>query len=238
MEASNELFVKMLNRGTWLYSSGTTGAPKPVWQSSAKIKQANSASREVQGIEKDSSIFTVCNLNHAGGLLAQTLPALEIGATVTVSEFNAREWIKDMQDHTHSHLTPRMADLVTKSSAWKEHRLDDKVIMCGSEPVPAETINKFTAKGATLIANWGMSEIGPVAINKVYKPGDTAEDHNGLTILGDQTYCDWVVDEGELWVKGDICVYQGWYPTGDMVEVVEGVMYYNGRKPAPNLSEQ
>lgn len=228
--------LNMLNKGTLLYSSGTTGDPKPVWQTSFKIKQANAAAREVQDITQTSKVLTVCSLQHAGGLLAQTLPAFEVGAHIEITSFNAREWCNQVQDFSHSHLTPRMAETVTKSSSWKDNRLEDKVIMCGSDKVPAEIINKFTDKGATFIVNWGMSEIGPVAINKVFKPGDVAQDLDGLTIMGDQVYCEWAIEDDQLWVKGDICVYNGWFPTGDRVVVEEGVMYYNGR--VTDISEQ
>ena len=39
-------------------------------------------------ITKDSKVYTVCSMDHAGGLFAQTLPAVEIKAQVHVESFN------------------------------------------------------------------------------------------------------------------------------------------------------
>jgi hypothetical protein len=32
-----------------------------------------------------------------------------------------------------------------------------------------------------------------------------------------------------LEVKGDICVYDDWYVTNDIVEEVDGILFYKGR---------
>jgi long-subunit acyl-CoA synthetase (AMP-forming) len=53
----------------------------------------------------------------------------------------------------------------------------------------------------------------------------------GYPIMGDTFYCDYKIDDdGELHVRGDICVYDDWFATGDIVRQDDGVMYYNGRK--------
>ena len=71
-------FTNILENGIFIKTSGTTGIPKLIFQPINKIKAANSISREVQHITKNSRILTVCKIAHAGGLLAQTLPAFEI----------------------------------------------------------------------------------------------------------------------------------------------------------------
>ena len=47
-------------------------------------------------ITQNSKVYTVCSLSHAAGLLAQTLPALEVEATVFIESFNPFVfiWIK------------------------------------------------------------------------------------------------------------------------------------------------
>jgi long-subunit acyl-CoA synthetase (AMP-forming) len=102
--------------------------------------------------------------------------------------------------------------------------------MCGSDPVHEYEINSFIEQGATFIANWGMTEIGPVAINKTYKPGDVAENYKEYTILGDTFHCDYKIVDSELHVKGAICVYPEWFATGDLVHEESGTLYYIGRK--------
>ena len=43
-------------------------------------------------------------------------------------------------------------------------------------------------------------------------------------------YCDTKIVDGELYVKGDICVYDDWFATGDIVRKEDNDFYYIGRK--------
>jgi len=222
----------ILKNGTSITSSGTTGAAKQIYQSPDKIKYANQAARDVQKITSTSKIYTVCKLDHAGGLLAQTLPAIEIDAEVHIEQFNPFRWVTNIKHFTHSHLTPGMCLAISKTKGWNNLDLEGKIIACGSDRVPAESINRFVAKGATFIANWGMSEVGPMAINKTYTPQDAvAYDLPGYTIMGDTAFCDIQISEwNELMVKGDICVYDDWFATGDIIKFEKGSYWYYGRK--------
>mgnify|MGYP001475526859 FL=1 len=222
--------IEYLSRGTELSTSGTTGRPKKIFQDPYKIKHSNLIARKVQNITKNSRILTVCSLKHAGGLLAQTLPAYEIGASVTIEPYNPYRWVMEIEKYTHSHLTPRMAEAIIKTKSFRKLDLSGITIMCGSDPVHEYEINCFTEQGATFIANWGMTEIGPVAINKTFQPGDVAENYLEYTVLGDTFWCDYKIVDNELHVKGAICVYPEWFATGDLVVQEAGTLYYVGRK--------
>ena len=110
-------------------------------------------------------------------------------------------------------------------------------VTCGSDPVDWDIIEAFVNAGATFMTNWGMTEIGPCAINTVFPNIETVQTYkeyqiDGLNLLGDRTYCDFQISEwNELIVKGDICVYDDWFATGDLVETnYPGDLYYAGRK--------
>lgn len=218
---------KILEQGTVLYTSGSTGKPKKIKQPVRKLLAANSAARKVQDINSHSRILTVCTLEHAGGLLAQTLPAYEVGAHIEVQSFNAWAWCRQIKDYSHSHLTPAMARAIMKTKGFQELNLSGITVMCGSDRVPSSIIQSFINRGATFIANWGMTEVGPVAINKTYTPGMIV--NNTESIMGDSVYCDTKLVNGELHVYGDICVYDDWFPTGDVVSIVDNTYYYLGR---------
>lgn len=222
--------IEYLSRGTELSTSGTTGRPKKIFQDPYKIKHSNIIARKVQNITKNSRILTVCSLKHAGGLLAQTLPAFEIGASVTIEPYNPYRWVMEIEKYTHSHLTPRMAEAIIKTKSFRKLDLSGITIMCGSDPVHEYEINCFLEQGATFIANWGMTEIGPVAINKTFQPGDVAENYLEYTVLGNTFHCDYKIVDNELHVKGAICVYPEWFATGDLVVEEAGTLYYVGRK--------
>lgn len=228
--ALNKTLKKIIDTGTALPTSGTTGAPKHIFQTPQKLQAANNVSRQVQDITVNSRILTVCTLTHAGGLLAQTLPAVEVGADVDIQKFNPYSWVRQITDYTHSHLTPNMARAVIKTRGFNTVNLSGITVMCGSDRVNSGIIQSFIDRGATFIANWGMTEVGPVAINQTFNPGDTV--NTTETIMGNSVHCDTKIVDGELYVKGDICVYDDWFATGDIVSEVNGMFYYMGRKNA------
>ena len=225
--ALNEILKKIINTGTALPTSGTTGAPKRIFQSPHKLAAANSVARQVQSITSNSRILTVCTLKHAGGLLAQTLPAVEVGADVDVQKFNPYSWVRQITDYTHSHLTPDMARAVMKTRGFNTVNLSGITVMCGSDRVHSSIIQSFNDRGTTFITNWGMTEVGPVAINQTFNPGDTI--NTTETIMGNQVHCDVKIEDNQLFVRGDICVYDDWFATGDIVTYNNGVYYYLGR---------
>jgi hypothetical protein len=107
-------------------------------------------------------------------------------------------------------------------------------ITCGAEPVTWDIIEAFVNRGATVLANWGMSEVGPIAINTLFKTADEVDHFKGLcpsnaTILGNVTACDYKIVDSELWIKGDISICQDWYATKDRVIEIDGILFYQGR---------
>ena len=219
----------ILEHGVTINTSGTTGEPKSITQTPEKMKFADEIAIDSQQITKDSKIYTVCKLQHAGGLLAQTLPALRIGAEVVVEDFSAYRWVKEINKYTHSHLTPKHATAIMKTKGWRKVDLTGIWITCGSDPVPWYTISAFVEKGATVMANWGMTEVGPCAINTVFETLDKVEEYkHELTILGDRFYCDTTIGpDGQLYIKGDISVYgDNWFATKDVVKEENNRYYY------------
>ena len=96
-------------------------------------------------------------------------------------------------------------------------------------------INKFVEKGCTFIVNWGMTEIGPVAINETIKPSDAkVEDlkigKKTLTLMGNKVFSETKIIQDELHVKGDICVYEEWFATGDIVKFKNKRFWFHSRK--------
>ena len=220
----------ILSNGCTISTSGTTGPKKPIWQSPEKIYFANKAAVRCQKITEKSKILTVCTLDHAGGLFAQTLPAISVDAHVDIEPYNPYAWIKNIQNgYTHSHLTPNMARGIMATKTFKNgFDFNGITIMCGSDRVHSNIIEAFIDKGATFIVNWGMSEVGPVAINKIFNKGDTVVEHE--SIMGDTIYCNTKIIDNELHVKGDICVFDDWFATGDLVEYKDSTYWFLGRK--------
>jgi acyl-CoA synthetase (AMP-forming)/AMP-acid ligase II len=210
---------KIINEGCVIKTSGTTGTPKDIIQTPEKLKAADEIAIASQRLTSKSKVYTICKTTHAGGLLAQTLPAFRIGAEVSIETFNAFSFCREIKKYTHTHITPGHAQLIMRTKGFKDLDLTGIWITCGSDPVEWNIIEAFVNRGATFMANWGMSEIGPCAINRVFR---TTEDIQ--SVKDEQTIL------GTLHVRGDICVYDGWFATGDLVKRKNGILYYLGRK--------
>ena len=230
MKQRNSLAL-ILKNGIELSSSGTTGSPKKIYQSPSKLKNANKVARECQKISSKSKIYTVCKMQHAGGLLAQTLPAFEVGADIDIEEFNAYKFCKKITKYTHTHLTPNHAKAIRLTKSFKNIDLNGIWVTCGSEPVEWDLIIDFVKKGCNFMVNWGMTEIGPCAINTVFKNLESVLDYkeraiNG-TLIGDKTYCDTKIRNNKLYVKGNISVFDDkWFDTKDIVALNKNKEFY------------
>jgi acyl-CoA synthetase (AMP-forming)/AMP-acid ligase II len=227
-----------VTQGGYLTSSGSTGEPKTIFQPPGKILAMIDAATHAQDITSQSSVLTVCKLAHAGGLFAQSLPALYIGANVEFAEFNAYNFFELLEPHTHSHLTPDHCRALMGTKAWESVDLSGKWITCGSDNVEWDMIRGFVERGAVFLANWGMTEVGPVAINKKYTTVAQVDQDQALapesraTIMGDTLYCEtYIASDTELLVRGDITVCGNhWFQTRDRVVEIQGRYYYLGRK--------
>lgn len=232
----NEIYKKWLQEGCYVSSSGTTGTPKKVFQPPKKLAAMCDVAIKRQNIVPTSRVLTVCKMGHAGGALAQTLPAISIGAYVNIQPFNAFTFLSELleNNYTHTHLTPAHCKAIMLTKGWENANLSGIWVTCGSDPVTWDMIESFVNRGATFMANWGMSEIGPVAINSIFDNIEKVKHvksfcPDNCTIMGDTYCCDYKVIDNVLHVKGDISVYDDWYNTKDKVKVVNDIMFYNGR---------
>jgi len=227
-------FEEILKNGITISSSGTSGAPKTFFQSPAKLISSNQVAIEAQHIVSTSRIYTCCKTTHAGGLLAQTLPGYSVGAQVDIVQFNAYRFIDEIVGYTHTHITPLHAKAIMLTKNFKNLDLSNIWVTCGADPVTWDIIEAFVERGATFMTNWGMSEVGPIAINttfrsltdvKVYK-NDAPKNS---TLLGSTAWCRYKIVDRELYVKGPISIFDDWYNTGDQVVMHQGSLYYLGR---------
>jgi len=225
-----------LANGFELQSSGTTGEPKRIFQTPAKLQAANKAAVDAQNITAQSRVLTVCRMTHAGGLLAQTLPAWSVQAHVEVKPFKAFTFCRDIYGYTHTHLTPMHCKLLMQTKNFRTLDLSGVFVACGSENVTFDIIEAFVERGAVFMCNWGMTEIGPITINTVFDTLDKVKQYREQaladgSLLGDRYYCEYKIIDGELWVRGDVCVYEDWFNTHDLVALNEqGAMYHLGRR--------
>ena len=112
-------------------------------------------------------MLTTLPLFHVGGLNILTLPALQVGCTVTLhpkfdpdATFDAiaRERI------TLTVLVPAQLDAMLAHPRWAEADLSSlRMITTGSTLVPQRIIRAVHARGVPLIQVWGATETSPIA---------------------------------------------------------------------------
>ena len=73
------------------------------------------------------------------------------------------------------------------------------------------------------MVNWGMTEIGPCAINTTFNDTEKVLEYKKRsiegTLMGDNLYCDTKLEDSTLHVKGDISVFgNNWFNTKDKVK--------------------
>lgn len=227
-------FWNIIENGVTIKTSGSSGTPKDIYQSPNKIMSDYENCIRIQDIDSFSKIYTCLSLHRAGGLFVQTIPALLQMSDVTLSKFNPYEYVKRVEDFTHSHLTPKQAKSVLKTKRFKELDLTDHTFLIGSEPVTYDIITAFVERGSRVILIWGMTEIGPNAIMHVFNNMDDVNFLKSITPsnstpLGNIINCEVSIINNELHVRGDQCVYDDWFNTRDTVIEKDGHLFYTGR---------
>ena len=159
------------------------------------------------------------------------MPGFEVGAHLEIENFNAYNFCKKIKDFTHTHITPNHGKALMLTKSFKKLDLTGIWITCGSEPVEWELIINFVKKGCKFMVNWGMTEIGPCAINTVFDDLNKVEDYKNRalegTLMGDNVYCDTKIEKGTLHVKGDISVFNNnWFDTKDKVNKNQNNEFY------------
>ena len=235
----NDYFVDVMENGKTIYTSGSSGTPKAIRQTPEKISTDGVIACLVQRIDNSSVIYTCLSPERAGGLFAQTIPGLMVGATIDLVKFNPYDYVRNVHKYTHSHLTPKQAKSVMKTKRFETLNLNGHVFLIGSEPVTYDIIEAFIGRGAEVILIWGMTEIGPNAImhrftNMAEVEKVKAITPSGSVLLGDIINCNMkIMDRNCMWVWGETCVYDDWFNTKDQVKMVDGILFYTGRDGTP-----
>ena len=111
-------YREMLDYGVEILSSGTTGEKKHILRSPDNLEACNKVAIEVQMITAKSRIYTCTKMDHAGGLLLQTLPAYTLGCDIKITTFNPYQFLTEFQDYTHTFLPPKMCQAVMQTKAF------------------------------------------------------------------------------------------------------------------------
>jgi acyl-CoA synthetase (AMP-forming)/AMP-acid ligase II len=215
-----------------LYSSGSSGTiRKPIILTDTMLCANADNAIECNMISHEDVVYTVCSLHHTGGINAQSIPALLVGAHVVTESFNAYNFFRRIAEigATITHIVPRMMTALSKVKRVSTPTLH--TVMCGSDCVEKWHVEFFIESGCDFIINYGLTEAGPIIINHRFQPGDDLSIFNYGVPLGTRSWCRTVIIGPQLCLLGDSVINKS-LQTGDCVYMRGEWFIYSGRVTA------
>jgi fatty-acyl-CoA synthase len=226
-----------------VYTSGTTGQPKGALHTAAGLQANAVAAIAAQHLSARDRVLSVLPLFHVGGLCIQTLPALAVGAKVSLlPRFEPGAWFDAVEQWkpTTTLLVPAVMKALVDHPRWATADLSSLAyVNSGSQVVPRVLIDAFHARGVPVAQVYGGTETGPVSV--VLRP-EEAMAHPGMAgrpALGVQLR---LADDGEILLKAPNLMRcylrsaepsfdaDGWFHTGDLaVQHADGLLEVVGR---------
>jgi len=211
-----------------LYTSGTTGEPKRVELSHARLRaNAEYLAHEALALRQDDVLFGSAPLSHVFGLTACMNASIAAGATLAlVPRFDAVAALDTIEREgvTVFMGVPAMllALLAASDATGRAPRL--RLAHCGGAPLPQNTLQAFERRfGATVLEGYGMTEVGGVAATnhagRARKAGSVGQAAAGYELR--------LAEDGEVLVGTG----REWLATGDVGRLDEdGYLFLLDRK--------
>ena len=235
-----------------VYTSGTSGRPKGVLLTQAALLANCINSVHAHDLTSQDHVLTVLPMFHVGGLNIMTLPALYVGAEVTLqARFDAGRLLADIETlrPTLTLLVPATMAAAISHPAWRDADLSSlRQINCGSSIVPTTLIEAFHARGVPVGQVYGATETCPIALvlraeDALRKVGSTGVPamHCEARLIGPDGTAVARGEVGEIQIRGQNVMrgYHGqaeataaafaeggWYRTGDLARQDDDGYYW------------
>ncbi|MCZ4291663.1 class I adenylate-forming enzyme family protein [Hoeflea alexandrii] len=160
-----------------MYTSGTTGFPKGALLSHSAYLANIRAIANAGNLVSEDKMLVALPLFHNGGLIAQLLPALSLGALAVILPrgFDPDRVLSIVEEHgiTVTMWVPTMLAMILGANAQERHDAASlSKIWYGSSPIAPKLYARVKATfGAALYQFYGMTEVGMTAVL-------TPEDHD------------------------------------------------------------
>lgn len=153
-----------------VFTSGSTGDPKGAVLTQSAVHWNALNSRVMHDMRRSDRIATTLPFFHVGGVNIQTLPALQVGASVTVfSGFDAAKFIDvvERERPTLTVLVPTQMQQLMELPNWRTCDLTSlRSVSTGSTIVGQELIAAWADKGVPVVQVYGCTESGPIAVHQ------------------------------------------------------------------------
>jgi fatty-acyl-CoA synthase len=193
-----------------VYTSGTTGRPKGAVLDQAALVANARNSWAMHAMTPDDRVLTVLPMFHVGGLNIQTLPALLLGAEVSLHRrFEPGATLEAIarDKPTLTLLVPATIQALRAHAAWSATDFSGlRAVGTGSSIVPVELIRAFHARGVPVLNVYGSTETSPIASFTTLADAMAKEGSVGRAAPA----CDLRVVEGEIQVRGPNVTKRYW----------------------------
>ena len=239
-----------------LYTSGTTGRPKGVVLTQKSLGWSARNSIAMHGMTAEDHVLAVLPMFHAGGFNIQTLPALSVGASMTLFEgFDPGVVLAEIGSGrpTLAGLVPAQINAMRSHPDWDDTDLSNlRCVTTGSTFVPDSCIEVWNRRGIPAIQVYGATETCVLAIHQDCANAETsrgsagyAAKHCEIRIIDDNGQDVTPGVHGEILVKGPNvfkeywrnptatgrALWDGWFHTGEIAsQRADGAYVISDRK--------
>lgn len=218
--------------GLVLFSSGSTGKSK------AAVHDLSLLLEKFKVPRRSQRAITFLLYDHIGGVNTMLHTLANAGCMVTVRDRSPDTVLAAVAKHRVDLLptSPTFVNLILLSQAYQRHDLSSlRIVTYGTEPMPESTLLRFHElfPSITLQQTYGLSEVG------ILRSKSKASDSLWMKI-GGEGFATRIVD-GMLQIKAQSAMLgylnapspftdDGWFLTGDAVEVDGDFIRIQGRK--------
>jgi benzoate-CoA ligase family protein len=239
----------------WLYTSGATGQPKGVMHRHRGIRAAatNGLAAQVVGLTRDDVVLSVSKMFFAYGLGNSVYQPAAAGASVLINEGpSIPPRIQTLMDERRPTVLYGVPAFFSAYTNLPEAALPPsvRIVLSAGESLRPELFASFEERfGLPILDGLGATEaLHHVTCNRPddIERGSAGRAMDGYEVAARDPEDGGAVPEGErgeLWLRGPTTLAgywrrpdltertqrEGWIRTGDMVRIVDGRVYHDGR---------
>jgi O-succinylbenzoic acid--CoA ligase len=204
-----------------IFTSGTTGEPRPVCLTRENFEASARASAGLLGVEAEDRWLCCLPVFHVGGLSIFTRSAIYGTTVVAEPSFDAArvKGILESGEVTLASLVPTM--LVRLREAGLERARGLRAVLLGGGPIPDELVDWAISVRLPVMPTYGMTETTS-QIATADAGRRAARPLPGVELR--------IADDGEILVRGPMVAADGWLHTGDRGRLTDdGLLEVEGR---------